>query len=111
MTTENTAIIDSIRSALVELNSDISEQHLEAKAFFTDFDTEFDAMVAHVVFVVAGETVEDNLESLDTYCAMANSKLDPFVVFTNCIYRTREQYENDFKNDDWEHVLHEVNNG
>lgn len=101
----------SINSQLLELNTEISEDHLKAAAFFTDYDEEFEGIVANIVFVLEGDTVDDDLEKLDEYCTKANDKLSDLVVFANCIYRTSSEYESDFKTSEWENVIQEVKNG
>ena len=111
MIADTKQLTKSINHALAELNSKISENNLKAKAFFTDYDEEFEGSVAHVIFVVDGTTVEANLEKLDEYCTMANENLAKFVVFANCIYRTASEYQSDFKNAEWENVIQEVTDG
>ena len=102
---------ESINNQLVELNSEIHDDHLKATAYFVDYDKEFEGMVANIIFVVEGETVDGDLEKLDEYCTKANDKLSRFVVFVNCIYRTISEYESDFKTPAWENIICEVVDG
>jgi len=101
-------LTESIKSNLAELNSEISEDNLRAQGFFTEFDEEFEGPVAHVIFVVDTDIVDDNLEVLDEYCTRANEKLSEHVVFVYCVYRTAIQYTEDFKTAEWAKVIQEV---
>lgn len=105
---ENT--FEKIETNLIQFNQEIVEENIAVRAFYIEDDDELEGIVAHVVFVVDDGDVPESLEILDKYCERVGEKLIANVVFTYCIYRTSEEYDEDFKNEEWENILYEVNN-
>jgi len=102
-------VSEEIKTNLIQFNKEIAKDHIAVRAFYLDKDEELEGTVAHVIFVVDKGEVPDSLEELDEYCGSVGEQLSAIVVFTYCIYRTSEEYAEDFDNEEWKNILYKVN--
>lgn len=100
--------IEDIREQFQLLNKDLRKDSVNAEAFFTEYDQELEGLSVTVIFVVDSEQLPTDLDTLDKYCEKANEKLLEKVVFVNCIYRTRTEFEEDFGTSEWANIVKKV---
>jgi len=95
----NDETFNQIGEALRMLNGEVAGNEAVVKAFYLEHDEELEGLVANVIIVLEHGKIDDGLEVLDKYCEKTSEKLGQYVKFTYCIYRTKDEFKEDFSNE------------
>lgn len=108
--TDKQITVDQVKHLLRAFNSDKRNEldGFSVCSFYLEYDDALEGVVANVIFVIDADEVDNDLDTIDKYCALVSHALDSVVEFTYCTYRTAKEYKEDFDNDQWRTVLHEV---
>lgn len=106
---KNHELEQCIAAKLATFNARLIDENLYIRAFFLEYDQDFEGMTANLIYIVKADTSIMSLDKITEYCNLAYEQLKEEVEFTYCIYRTESEYEESYSEDHWADTLIQVN--
>ena len=92
---------EAARAALLSYNSDIKSDDVTVRAFYLNWDEEFEGWTATIIFVLEDIRKAEDMDFVDTHCSQSGAALEEICAFTYCTFRSEQQYIDEFSSHSW----------